>query len=61
MERNEVSVITMETVGQNFYPAFCFGMKRKNKPNCVSAACTGFTHLNCNASKAVHQIQFRAK
>jgi len=32
------SVITMETVGQNFYQIFCFGMKRKNKCNCVSAA-----------------------
>jgi len=32
------SVINMETVGQNIYQIFCFGMKRKNKRNCVSAA-----------------------
>jgi hypothetical protein len=59
------SVITMETVGQNFYQTFCFWMNRKNKRNCVSAACAAqeqgkysFMAWNCNAISPRIQYSF---
>jgi len=59
------SVITMETVGQNFYQTFCFWMNRKNKRNCVSAACAAqeqgkysFMAWNCNAIRPRIQYIF---